>query len=64
VDATCPSGSRAISGGYFVIRLDPAAPPVALSSWRPTPDKWEVAFYNPSDHATIQVQVIAYCAAT
>ena len=38
----------AVSGGYFIINLDPNAPPGALISWRPSLNTWQVFFYNPS----------------
>ena len=52
----------AVSGGYFIINLDPNAPPGALISWGPSLDKWQVFLYNPSSSLTIQAQAIAYCA--
>jgi hypothetical protein len=52
----------AVAGGYFIINLDPNAPPGALISWRPSPDRWQVFFYNPSPSTTIEAQAIAYCA--
>jgi hypothetical protein len=60
--AVCPPGFVAVSGGFFIINLDPNAPPTALISWRPSLDKWQVFFYNPSATITIQAQAIAYCA--
>jgi hypothetical protein len=63
-DAVCPTGMEAISGGYFIINLDPSAPPGALISWRPSANTWQVFFYNPSSSLTIQAQTIAYCAPT
>jgi hypothetical protein len=60
--AVCPSGMIAVSGGFFIINLDPNAPPGALISWRPQQDRWQVFFYNPSSTLTIQAQAIAYCA--
>ncbi len=59
--AVCPAGSFAVSGGFFIINLDPNAPPTALISWRSSPDRWQVFFYNPSASITIQAQAIAYC---
>jgi hypothetical protein len=53
----------AVSGGYFIVNLDPNAPPSALISWRPSPDRWQVFFYNPGA-VTIEAQAIAYCAPT
>jgi hypothetical protein len=61
-DAVCPTGMIAVSGGYFIINLDPNAPPGALISWRPSLDRWQVFFYNPSTTITIQAQTVAYCA--
>lgn len=60
--AICPSGMTAVSGGFFIINLDPNAPPGALISWRPQLDRWQVFFYNPSSALTIEAQAIAYCA--
>lgn len=60
--ATCPSGDIAVSGGFFIINLDPNAPPGALISWRPQINQWQVFFYNPSSTITISAQAIAYCA--
>ena len=47
-DAVCPSGEMAVSGGYFVVNLDPNAPPTVLVSWRPQLDTWQVDYYNPA----------------
>jgi len=34
-----------------------------LISWRPSIDRWQVFFYNPSNAGiTIDAQAIAYCA--
>ena len=60
-DAVCPAGMIAVSGGYFIINLDPNAPPTALISWRPSLNTWQVFFYNPGS-TTIAAQTIAYCA--
>ena len=60
--ATCPPGMMAVSGGYFIANLDQNAPPTVLISWRPSLDKWQVFFYNPSGSITVQAQAIAYCA--
>jgi hypothetical protein len=62
--ATCPAGMMAVSGGFFISNLDPNAPPGALISYRPSLDKWQVFFYNPSTSTTIQAQALAYCAPT
>jgi len=62
--AVCPSGMMAVSGGYFIINLDPNAPPGALISCRPSLDRWQVFFYNPRNSITIEAQTIAYCAPT
>jgi len=62
--AICPSGMTAVSGGFFIVNLDPNAPPGALISWRPQLDRWQVFFYNPSNSITIDAQAIAYCAAS
>jgi hypothetical protein len=61
-DAVCPAGQIAVSGGYFIINLDPNAPPGAPISWRPSLDRWQVFFYNPSTTTTVQAQTFAYCA--
>jgi hypothetical protein len=63
-DAVCPSGMMAVSGGYFIANLDTNAPPTALISWRPSQDRWQVFFYNPSSTVTVSAQTIAYCAPT
>jgi hypothetical protein len=63
-DAVCPQGDTAISGGYFISNLDQNAPPGALISWRPQPDRWQVFFYNPSTTTTVSAQTVAYCAPT
>ena len=63
-DAICPAGMMAVSGGYFIANLDPNAPPGALISWRPSQDRWQVFFYNPSTTVTVSAQTIAYCAPT
>ena len=60
-DAVCPANHIAVSGGYFIINLDPNAPPMALISWRPQLDTWQVFYYNPGS-VTISAQTIAYCA--
>jgi hypothetical protein len=52
----------AVSGGFSIINLDTNAPPGALISWRPSLDRWQVYFYNPSTTITIQAEAIAYCA--
>ena len=63
-DAICPAGMIAVSGGYFISNLDPNAPPGALISWRPSQDRWQVFFYNPSTTVTVSAQTIAYCASS
>ena len=63
-DAICPTGMIAVSGGYFISNLDPNAPPGALISWRPSQDRWQVFFYNPSTTVTVSAQTIAYCASS
>ena len=63
VEAPCPTGETAVSGGFFIVNLDLTAPPVALSSWSPTGTSWQASFYNPSQAVTVRVQAIAYCAA-
>jgi hypothetical protein len=61
--ATCPPGDIAVSGGYFISSVDPANPPTAVISWRPTINQWQVYFYNPSNaNITVDAQAIAYCA--
>jgi hypothetical protein len=63
--ATCPQGMQAVSGGFFISSVDPANPPMAVISWRPQPNQWQVYFYNPSNsNITVDAQAIAYCAPT
>jgi hypothetical protein len=53
----------AVSGGYFIANVDPANPPGAVISWRPSLNQWQVFFYNPSNNnISVYAQAIAYCA--
>jgi hypothetical protein len=62
-DATCPAGTMAVSGGYFIGNLNPDAPPTVLASWRPNLTTWEVIFFNPGPQ-TVHAEAFAYCAPT